>query len=146
MNSTKEVSVAYTLTSVQSGKKLEDIPEEAPANFVLGKNQLLPDFEKKLLTLHPGDSFDFTILAENAYGPSDPYAIFDVPLDTFEEKGKIDEKMVKIGNVIPMTDNKGNKHFGEIISISKDAVTLDFNHPLAGQDLRFTGKLISNNS
>ena len=73
------------------------------------------------------------------------YAIFDVPLDTFEEKGKIDEKMVKIGNVIPMTDNKGNKHFGEIIAISKNAVTLDFNHPLAGQDLRFTGKLISNN-
>jgi FKBP-type peptidyl-prolyl cis-trans isomerase SlyD len=143
MSSTKEVSVAYTLTSVQSGKKLEDIPEGEPAIFVLGKNQLLPDFEKKLQMLKPGDTFDFTILAENAYGPSDPYAIFDVPLDTFEEKGKIDEKMVKIGNVIPMTDNQGNKHFGEIIAIGNNAVTLDFNHPLAGQDLQFTGKLIS---
>ena len=92
MSSTKEVSVAYTLTSVQSGKKMEDITEEEPAIFVLGKNQLLPDFENKLRTLNPGDSFDFTISAENAYGPSDPYAIFDVPLDTFEEKGKIDEE------------------------------------------------------
>ncbi len=143
MNTTKEVSVAYTLTSVQSGKKLETIPGDAPITFALGKQQLLPEFEQALAGLKVGEPFDFVIKADNAYGPSDPYAIFDLPLDTFEENGKIDEKMIKIGNVIPLTDKDGNKHHGEIIAISANTVTMDFNHPLAGQDLQFTGKLIA---
>lgn len=144
-NSPREIQLAYTLVGVQTNKTIEVIPEDKPVTLVLGTNQLLPEFEQALLVLKSGDPFDFVIKAENAYGPSDPYAIFDIPLNTFEVEGQLDEKMIQKGNVIPMTDDEGNKHHGEIISISKEAVTLDFNHPLAGQDLRFTGKIISSN-
>jgi len=143
-NAHKKISVSYTLTAVQNGKKLESYSEEKPIQFVLGENQLLPDFEQQLMELQPGDSFDFVIAAENAYGPVDPYAVFDIPLDTFElEDGSFDEQMIKIGNVIPMTDPDGNKHHGEIIELLEDSVTMDFNHPLAGQDLHFKGIVIS---
>ncbi len=145
-NAHKKISVSYTLTAVQKGTILESYSEEKPIQFFLGDNQLLPDFEQQLMELQPGDSFDFVIAAEKAYGPVDPYAVFDIPLDTFElEDGSIDEQMIKIGNVIPMTDPDGNKHDGEIIELLEDSVTMDFNHPLAGQDLHFKGKVISIN-
>ncbi len=140
----KEITVCYTLTALQSGKQLESISEENPIQLVIGKNELLPDFEKELSKKGKGESFDFIVSAENAYGPVDPYAVFDIPLDTFElEDGTFDEDMLKKGNVIPMTDPDGNKHHGEIIDILETTVTLDFNHPLAGQDLHFEGKIIS---
>lgn len=134
-------TLTYTLTSLSSGDIIEHIPEDTPATFSFNTNQLIPAFEKNLMGLSMGDHFDFTILADDAYGKKDPYAIFDIPIDTFEEKGKVNEKMLQIGNVIPMTDNKGNKHFGQIKKVMTDAVTLDFNHPLAGLDLRFTGNV-----
>lgn len=129
--------------SVQTGKTMELVPEDKPVTLTLGNNQLLPDFEQKLVHLNTGDSFDFVIGAENAYGSTDPYAVFDLPIDTFQTDGKIDENMLQKGNVIPMTDDDGNKHHGEIIAIGKEYVTLDFNHPLAGHDLRFIGKIIA---
>ena len=141
--SLKNIQLTYSLISVQTGKTMELVPEDKPVTLTLGNNQLLPDFEQNLVHLNTGDSFDFVISAENAYGPTDPYAVFDLPIDTFQTDGKIDENMLQKGNVIPMTDDDGNKHHGEIIAIGKEYVTLDFNHPLAGHDLRFIGKIIA---
>ena len=138
-------ALTYILTDSANGVKIEEAKEEQPANFKFGINQLLPKFEENLIGLQKGDRFDFTVKAEEAYGPTDPYAIFDIPSDTFEEDGKIDEKMLQVGNIIPMTDDKGNKHMGKITAVNSDSVTMNFNHPLAGKNLRFTGKVLSVN-
>ena len=132
----------YTLTAMDDGKIIEKVNEEKPAAFQFGIGQLLPTFEKNLNGLKAKDEFSFILKAEDAYGPSDPYAIFDIPIDTFEIDGKKDEKMLQPGNTIPMTDKDGNKHMGRITKVMKEAVTMDFNHPLAGKDLRFAGKVI----
>ncbi|PLW94577.1 MAG: peptidylprolyl isomerase [Marinilabiliales bacterium] len=138
----KTAIVKYTLLNAVSGDKIESTSNEHPAKFTFGTHQLIPDFEKNLMGLSAGDEFDFIIDAKNAYGPVDNYAIFDIPLETFEVDGKIDEKMIQVGNIIPMTDNEGNKHLGKITKVLANAVTLNFNHPLAGQNLRFIGKII----
>ncbi len=122
---------------------MEEVREDRPARFTFGNGQLLPKFEENLMGLSQGESFDFMVKAADAYGPVDPYAIFDIPTDTFEVDGKIDEQMLKVGNVIPMTDNEGNKHMGKITAVQNDFVTMNFNHPLAGVDLRFKGKILS---
>ena len=132
----------YTLTAMDDGKIIEKVNEEKPAAFQFGIGQLLPTFEKNLNGLKANDEFSFILKAVDAYGPSDPYAIFDIPIDTFEIDGKKDEKMLQPGNTIPMTDKDGNKHMGRITKVMKEAVTMDFNHPLAGKDLRFAGKVI----
>ncbi|HEY9113220.1 MAG TPA: FKBP-type peptidyl-prolyl cis-trans isomerase [Bacteroidales bacterium] len=138
----KTAKVIYTLTNAKNGNVIEKMSEENPAYFLFGTNQLLPRFEESMAGLEAGDGFDFVISAEDAYGEVDPYAIFDIPLEVFEVDGKIDEQMMQAGNVIPMTDDEGNKHHGEIVKIMKDAVTMDFNHPLAGKSLRFAGKIL----
>ncbi|MEE4259637.1 MAG: FKBP-type peptidyl-prolyl cis-trans isomerase [Bacteroidales bacterium] len=138
----KTAIIQYRLLNADDGAQIEATSEEHPAVFKFGTGQLIPEFEKNLTGLTADDIFDFTIESANAYGPVDPYAIFDIPLDTFEVDGKIDDKMIRVGNIIPMTDNEGNKHLGRITKIMDHAVTMNFNHPLAGQNLHFIGKIL----
>lgn len=137
-----KVKLVYKL-KISNGNIIEDLPNDKPIELTFGAKQLLHEFEEKLSGMQKGDNFDITVKATNAYGNTDAYAIFDIPLDTFEVDGKVDEKMIQMGNVIPMTDKDNNKHMGKIVKILKDAITLDFNHPLAGKDLNFVGKIIS---
>lgn len=138
----KTAIIQYKLLDADNQAEIESTSDKSPAVLSFGVNKLIPEFEKNLMGLGMGDSFDFIIDANNAYGPVDSYAIFDIPLDTFEVDGKTDAKMIQIGNTIPMTDNEGNKHLGKITKVMKDAVTMDFNHPLAGKNLHFTGKIL----
>lgn len=134
-------ALTYTLTNNSTSEELEKTPDDKIMKFKFGIGELLSGFEKNLMGLKKGDKFDFVIVADNAYGPVDPYAIFDIPKNTFEVEDVIDEKMLTVGNKIPMTDNQGNKHIGLITLSMENAVTMDFNHPLAGVDLRFIGKV-----
>ena len=138
----KTAKLIYTLTAVEDGKIIENVNEEKPAAFQFGIGQLLPTFEENLSGLKANDEFDFILKADDAYGPTDPYAIFDIPKDTFEVDGKTDDKMLKLGNTIPMTDKDGNKHMGRITKVMEQSVTMDFNHPLAGKELKFSGKIL----
>lgn len=136
------VRLVYLLSQVTDGKTVEQVKEDKPAVFQFGNGLLLPAFEEGLSGLQASDDFDFVLNAKDAYGEHDPYAIFDIPIDTFEMDGKIEEKMLQVGNTIPMTDNNGNKHFGKITKVMQEAITMNFNHPLAGIDLRFAGKVL----
>ena len=142
ITSTSITALSYTLTNSDSGEELEKTPDDKVMKFKFGVGELLPDFEKNIINLKKGDKFDFIVKFVDAFGPVDPYAIFDIPKDTFETDGKIDEKMLQVGNQIPLTDKDNNKHLGLITLVMEDAVTMDFNHPLAGVDLRFTGQVI----
>jgi FKBP-type peptidyl-prolyl cis-trans isomerase SlyD len=51
--------------------------------------------------------------------------------------------MVKVGNMLPMVDQDGNRMQGLVIDINDDFVTMDFNHPLADKDLHFVGKVLN---
>jgi len=135
-------TIQYRLQDADTKEVLDRSMEKQPITLIFGKELLFPVFEKNLTGLSSGDSFDFILNASEAYGDIDPYAIFDVPLDTFEVDGKIDEQMIQIGNMITMTDDMGGKHLGKIIKVTGDAVLMDFNHPLAGKNIRFIGKVI----
>ena len=135
-------ALSYTLTNFSTDEELEKTPDDKVMKFKFGVGELLPDFEKNIIDLKAGDKFDFKVLAADAFGPVDPYAIFDIPKDTFENDGEIDEKMLKVGNQIPLTDKNDNKHLGLITLVMENAVTMDFNHPLAGVDLRFVGEVL----
>ncbi len=138
----KKAQVVYTLTVANDAEVIDQADKAHPAIFHFGQGQLIAGFENNLLGLYPGDAFDFVIPADQAYGPKDSYAIFDIPKDTFAVEGKIDDNIIQIGNTFPMRDNNGNRHVGKIIQINEETVTMDFNHPLAGQDLHFMGKIL----
>jgi FKBP-type peptidyl-prolyl cis-trans isomerase SlyD len=80
--------------------------------------------------------------SEEAYGLSSDEAVVDVPKEVFMVDGKFDSEMVKEGNAIPMMDGDGNRLNGIVVNVTDNAVKMDFNHPLADEDLFFAGKVV----
>ena len=66
----------------------------------------------------------------------------EVPKEIFMNEGKIDDTILFVDNVLPMQDKDGNVFYGKILAISDDTVKMDFNHPLAGVNLHFKGRLL----
>ena len=105
---------------------------------------MLPDFELNIQGKSSGDLFDFHIPAALAYGEHDAQHIAMIPTTIFHnEKGIFDTEMFKLGALVPMSDNEGNQLRGRIIEVDDQNVKMDFNHPLAGTDLHFSGEIIS---
>lgn len=122
---------------------VEETSIDRPLTFIYGMGMMLPDFEKELFGKEAGESFDFVLSAEQAYGEVQQEAIVSLPKDVFKnEKGEFDEAVVFVGNIVPMMDSEGNKLQGEVVEITEDSVTMDFNHPLAGETLHFIGKVL----
>ena len=136
------VSIVYELRKgSKSGDVVESLDSNNPLTFLFGSGGLLPKFEEYLSGLEAGDSFEFLLNSEDAYGPVVENAIVNVPKHIFEVEGKIDESMLQMGNVIPMMDGEGRRLNGKVMEIQEDVVQMDFNHPMAGEDLHFTGQV-----
>jgi FKBP-type peptidyl-prolyl cis-trans isomerase SlyD len=121
---------------------MERATEERPLSFIYGAGMMLPKFEENLYGLQSGDSFEFTINDEDAYGPYDEEAVIDLDKKIFEVDGKIDENVVFEGNVVPLMDTDGNRFNAQIVTVTDQIVTVDLNHPLAGQNLHFKGQVL----
>ncbi len=142
----KVVSVAYQLevNDLEGERDLvETVSAEQPMLILYGMSGLPEKFEEEIAGLSAGDSFKFSIAPEEGYGDIDEEAIVPIPLDTFRIDGEINEEMLQIGNYIPMTDNFGNQLKGCIVSVDADTVVMDFNHPLAGKTMFFTGEIVA---
>lgn len=139
----KVVSLIYELRSSGSdGKVVESLNESNPLTFLFGTGSLLPKFEDNISGLKIGDSFDFELKCNEAYGDAISDAIIDIPKSVFMVDGQFDSEMIKIGNTIPMMDSEGNRLNGVVVNVALETVKMDFNHPLAGEDLHFKGKIV----
>ncbi len=138
----KFVTVSYVLRLKGfEGEIVEETPEEKPLEFIFGTGRMLQMFEEKLEGLKTGDNFSFKLTSDEAYGDINPEAKVEIPKNIFEVDGKIDEKLIKVGNIVPMQDAQGNRLNGIVLDVNDENVTMDFNHPLAGDDLYFAGSV-----
>lgn len=139
----KVVSVNYTLKNKNTGEQVEQTSVEHPFVFIYGTGGLLPDFESNLNGKKVGDKFDFFIDAAKGYGTRQEDHVVMIPVNAFQdEDGKLDDENVKVGVTLPMVDNEGNRMYGQVLEINEEFVKMDFNHPLAGQDLHFAGEVL----
>ncbi|MFA6949109.1 MAG: peptidylprolyl isomerase [Lentimicrobiaceae bacterium] len=139
----KVVSLTYELKiDSKQGETVDMADASAPLVFIYGTGSMLPKFESNLENLELNETFEFTLDPVDAYGELINEAVVDLPIDIFKVDGKINEEMLSIGNFIPMQDQEGNPMEGKIISVNGEIVKMDFNHPLAGKTLHFTGQII----
>ncbi|MCB0520505.1 MAG: peptidylprolyl isomerase [Saprospiraceae bacterium] len=135
----KVVSLHYRLQEDDAqGNLVEETFGSSPLVFLFGAGQMLPAFERELQGKATGDEFSFSIESREAYGESDPSAIIEIPISAFEMDGGIPEGLLLPGKMIPMSDDKGNKLNGIVRELTEEGVVMDFNHPMAGQDLFFS--------
>lgn len=139
----KVVSLIYELREGnEEGRVIETLEENRPLTFVYGTGRLLPQFESNIDSLSTGDSFRFRLESEMAYGERREEMIVDLPHSIFETDGKLNEDICVVGNQVPMMDQEGNPLTGVINEITDTYIRMDFNHPMAGVDLFFTGKVV----
>jgi len=139
----KIVSMTYILSENDvHGNLIQEVSKEQPFVVLFGAGSLLPKFESELEGLKAGETFGFSLKSEDAYGEHQPKAIMELDKKIFEVEGKIDEEMLKVGNAIPMQNEQGQPLNGVVKEITEDKVLMDFNHPLAGVNLFFTGEIV----
>jgi FKBP-type peptidyl-prolyl cis-trans isomerase SlyD len=142
----KVVSLTYELKILnEDGEQtlVETADTNNPMVFLFGVSGLPEKFEENLEGKQEGETFSFSLEAEEGYGEYDENALVPIPKNVFEVDGKIDDEMLQVGNYIPMADNEGNHMQGRVTKIQGDEVVMDFNHPLAGMKMFFDGKVIS---
>ena len=137
----KVVAVSYKLEV--EGKIADQSKPGAPLEYIHGNGMLLPKFEAALELKEPGDGFDFVLSPEDGYGVYDPSYKIDLPKTAFAIDGKIREDLLVVGRTIPMLNQAGQVVQGVVAAVSDSAVTMDFNHPMAGKTLHFTGQVES---
>ncbi len=138
------VSLTYELhTDSHDGPTVEKCDAEKPLSFVFGAGRMLPAFEKGIENLRAGDSFCLSLTPDEAYGPRFPEAVVDVPKNIFvTPDGHLREELLQLGARVPMLNDEGRHIIGTVLSVGDDVVKLDFNHPLAGESLFFSGSVL----
>jgi len=106
-----------------------------PLAFTAGLGQVIPGFERAVIGLEPGETVTVTIEPVDAYGPHHAELRHAVTLADFASTPYI-------GGEVNLVSPEGDEMPGRIISIEGDDVTIDFNHPLAGETLVFEITLV----
>lgn len=130
------VKVHYT-GKLSDGTVFDSSKDREPLSFNLGKNEVIAGFENAILGMEEGQSKSITIASDEAYGDYKknlvlPVSRDKIPSDIKPEVGMQLESVQPDGKRIPVT----------IIKVDDENVTLDANHPLAGQDLHFDIELV----
>lgn len=131
------VKVDYALR-LEDGTVYYTTAESSPLRFTLGNGVLLPDFEEALVGMHPGETKALTIPAERAYGPYRSDLVRVIARDQLPDGV---EPMV--GQQFDAQLLNGFPTLAVITAVTDKTITLDANHPLAGQNLHFDIKLVS---
>lgn len=141
----KYVELGYDLYKVNpdgSEELVHQTSPDDPERIIFGLTRgVIEPLERALDGLGVGDKFDVVVKADQAFGPYDPEQIATLPRDVFEVDGKFDEEAVRPGAALPMMTADGFRITGVVKEVTDKEVKMDFNHPLAGKDVRFSGSV-----
>ena len=125
------VSVTYT-GKLDNQTIFDTTDNREPLSFKVGEYQLIPKFEDAVIGMKVGESKSIFIKSEEAYGNYDETLIFDVEKSLFPE-----DMDIQLGVPIQLRQSDGSFGIAVIQDIKDNSVTLNANHPLAGQNLTF---------
>lgn len=133
----KVVGITYTLTN-DEGEVLDQSPEGQPLQYLAGAGNIIPGLEKALEGKAVGDEVKVTVPAAEAYGERNPDMVQEVPKAAFQ--GVED---IQVGMQFNASGAEGQQVTVMVIEVAAETVTVDANHPLAGQNLTFDVKIES---
>ena len=129
------VSIHYTLTN-DKGEILDSSKGSHPLSYLHGAGNIIPGLEDALTNRQSGDRLNVTIDAADGYGERDPEQIQRVPRSAFQGVDQIEPGMQFTAEgphgVVAVT----------VVEVDADTVTIDGNHPLAGERLHFDVEVV----
>lgn len=142
----KYIAVDYKLYTAENGESelVEETTKERPFQFISGFGITLEAFEKNISELEKGDTFDFTLTKEEAYGDFEQERVLDLEREMFCINGHFDHEHIFKDAIVPLQNEDGNRFYGRVMSVDENKVKMDLNHPLAGKSLNFKGTILEN--
>ena len=127
------VTMAYTMMDDAAGDTIDSVPVDNPFEFQCGAGQMVPGFERGLMGLRAGEQKDFVVSAAEAYGEYNGDLVKKVPRASLPVEVEVEK-----GMRIPMRSPEGVELVCRILDVQPQQVVADFNHPLAGTNLRIS--------
>jgi FKBP-type peptidyl-prolyl cis-trans isomerase SlyD len=125
------VSLQYSL-KLDNGSLVEESSENEPLMYLHGHDNIVPGLERRLEGLGVADRVRVAIEAEDAYGKYDPEQVEQIKRSDLPP-----EIRPEIGMILGVRAKSGDQYAAHITGVDVDSITLDFNHPLAGERLHF---------
>lgn len=142
----KVATLIYEMFVVgEDGKEevMETATLERPLIYCHGEGMMLPAFEAAMVGKDVDDPFDFVITPDQAYGDYDEQGVMTLDKTLFYNgDDEFDAERVFEGAIVPMNTTDGQIINAQVVEITDDKVTIDLNHPLAGETLHFVGKVV----
>ncbi|MDC0655769.1 peptidylprolyl isomerase [Candidatus Poseidoniaceae archaeon] len=132
-------SVHYKGTLPENGDVFDSSEGREPLTFLVGHKQMIPGFEEEIMGAKVGETREFTLSAERAYGERDDTAVLEIPRAQFAQLEE--EASLEVGMQLEAQMPHGRSPF-TITALTEEAVTADFNHTLAGQALTFSVEIV----
>ncbi|KAF5075883.1 FKBP-type peptidyl-prolyl cis-trans isomerase [Methanoculleus horonobensis] len=130
------VKVHYT-GKLEDGTVFDTSEERTPIEFTIGSGQIIPGFERAVVGMEPGETKTMRVPPEEAYGPHREEMTITVDRGQFPE-----EINPEPGQQLQVQQPDGQAAVVVVSDVSESTVTLDANHPLAGQPLTFEIELV----
>ncbi len=131
------VQIQFVLTN-GPGQVLDRSPEGEPLEYLHGAAGIHPELERHLAGKAAGEPFDITITPERGFGDWQSGLVEVLPRSLWAEAADA----LQVGLPVTRKDPDGVEQNYLITAIEADTVTVDGNHPLAGQTLRFAGTVV----
>ncbi len=131
------VTVAYQ-GALDDGSVFDSSDEDEPLVFVLGEDTVLPGFEKAIVGMEAGEQKTVRIPPEEGFGVRQQRLVDEFSVDTLPSGLNL-----KVGTQLEVTAEDGSRFQVVIADRQNDRITLDANHPLAGQPLIFHIELLA---
>ncbi len=140
----KFISTSHKLYAISDGQEelLEESSEGQPFMFISEMGMNLPAFEDKLTALNVGDIYDFVIPEAEAFGKYYEEGVQELDKKMFYIDGQFDYKRIREDAVIPLVNEAGEQFMARVLEVKSNTIVIDLNHPLAGCDLRYVGKVL----
>lgn len=130
-----EIGISFVL-KLMDDTLVDQTKKDELFRFKLGTGEMLPGLESLLIGLEQGTKGTFVVPPEEGFGVSDPSNVHEMNRDEFSP-----ELEYKVGDVIGFDTPTGEQVPGQVIEMDEQTVTVDFNHPLAGQTFIFEAKI-----
>ncbi|HIM58004.1 MAG TPA: peptidylprolyl isomerase [Gammaproteobacteria bacterium] len=131
------VEMHYTLKN-DAGDVIDSSEGKEPMPFMHGRGHIISGLEKAVEGMKVGESCDVSLAPADAYGAYDKEAIQEIPMEALKGIDKLE-----VGMDLQSQDQQGNPVTVNVVKINKESITIDANHPLAGETLHFNLRIES---
>lgn len=134
-----KVSILFE-AKLENGETVLKTENEKPLEMIVGAGAIPVSVEKALINMKAGDTKTITLESSEAFGPRIEDLIIELPKEGFGSATDLE-----VGSRVSMNSPEGKRFVGTVTEIKDEKITVDFNHPLAGETLVFIVTVVSIN-